>query len=78
MGSPPAKPGVYLTELKNGPSFVMNGLMVVDEQKLLALDEPKVIDLFKSGELGLIYAHLISLGNIKRLMERISTRITEQ
>jgi len=56
----------------------MNGLMVVDEQKLLALDEPKVIDLFKSGELGLIYAHLISLGNIKRLMERISTRITEQ
>lgn len=61
-------------EMTDGTSFVMNGLMVVDEQKLLALDKNKVNELFKSGELGWVYAHLISLSNMGRLLDRIADR----
>jgi hypothetical protein len=59
-------------EMADGTSFVMNGLMIVDEKKLLELDKNKANELFKSGELGWIYAHLISLTNMSRLLDRIA------
>ncbi|MEJ1959619.1 MAG: SapC family protein [Nitrosomonadales bacterium] len=37
---------------------------MVDEAKLAALADDKLLQLAKSGELGRIYAHLISLSNI--------------
>ncbi|MDO8953771.1 MAG: SapC family protein [Gammaproteobacteria bacterium] len=61
-------------EMTDGTSFVMNGLMIIDEQKLLALDKNKVSELFKSGELAWVYAHLISLSNMGRLVDRIAAR----
>ena len=50
--------------LNSGGEFILNGLWVVDEAKLLALDDAKLLELIRSGELGLIYAHLISLSNL--------------
>ena len=61
-------------DMNDGSSYVINGLMVVDEQKLLALDSAKVDELFKSGMLGWIYAHLMSLSNMPRLIELIAQR----
>lgn len=61
-------------ELTDGTSLVMNGLMIVDEQKLLALDDAQASSLFKSGELAWVYAHLISLSNISRLLDRVAAR----
>jgi hypothetical protein len=42
--------------------------MMVDEGKLQALPDDKVMRLFRSGELAWIYSHLLSLGNFNRLL----------
>ena len=62
------------TELADGRQFLFNGLYVIDEQKLLAFKEKEAAELLKSGEAGWIYAHLISLSNMSRLVDRISAR----
>lgn len=59
---------------RDRPRFVLQGMQVVDEQKLMALDESRIQTLFQSGELGWIYAHLISLGNLQRLSVRFEER----
>ncbi len=60
--------------LANGGSFNMGGFLVVDEQKLLQLDDATITNLFKSGLLGTLYAHLISLGNANQLVARLAER----
>ena len=62
------------TELTDGRSFVLNQLFIVDEQKLLQLDDKVAADLLKSGHSAWIYAHLMSLSNMSRLVDRISDR----
>ncbi len=62
------------TELTDGRKFLFSGLFVIDEQKLLGLEEPVAAQLLRSGEAGWIYAHLISLSNMSRLVDRISAR----
>jgi hypothetical protein len=62
-------------ELAGGASFRLSSLFVVDEKRLQELDKDKVHALFANGELGLIYAHLMSLGNLQRLLEKLDTRI---
>jgi len=61
-------------DLKDGRSFTVNGLYVVDEQKLLALPDAVALSLFRAGELGLIAMHLASLTNIQRLSDRLAER----
>ncbi|TAN53366.1 MAG: SapC family protein [Methylococcaceae bacterium] len=61
-------------EIKGGGEYIMNGLLVVDEEKLRELDGEKVLSLFKSGELGLIYAHLISMPNLNRLIDLMAKK----
>jgi hypothetical protein len=61
-------------ELKNGEKISVGGLMVVDEKKLLALDNDQSRELFQSGELGWIYAHLFSLSNMQELMSRMQPK----
>ncbi|MDD5030143.1 MAG: SapC family protein [Rhodoferax sp.] len=62
------------TELTDGRQFLFNGLYVIDEKKLQTLDEKTTANLIQSGEAGWIYAHLISLSNMSRLVDRISAR----
>ena len=59
-------------DLFDGTSFVVNGLMVVDERKLLQLADAQALDVFRSGELSWIYAHLVSLSNLNRLVDRLA------
>ena len=49
-----------------------NGLMVVDERKLLQLSDAQALEVFRSGELSWIYAHLVSLSNLNRLVDRLA------
>jgi hypothetical protein len=44
----------------------------VDEKKLLALDDAVALEFFKSGELAWIYCHLISLGCLSTMVDRIA------
>ena len=55
--------------LGSGEEFQVNGIWTVDEAKLAALDDDKLLLLAKNGELGRIYAHLISLSNLSHFAE---------
>lgn len=59
-------------DLFDGTSFMVNGLMVVDERKLLQLSDAQALEVFRSGELSWIYAHLVSLSNLNRLVDRLA------
>lgn len=61
-------------DLVDGRSFTVNGLMIVDEQKLLALPDAVALSLFRSGELHWISMHLMSLTNMQRLVDRMAAR----
>lgn len=56
----------------DGQQFGLTGLLVVDERKLLQLPDDRALELFRSGELSWIYCHLMSLGCMGRMIERIS------
>ena len=58
-----------------GESFRLSGLFVIDEKRLQVLDKDRVHALFASGELGLIYAQMLSLGNLQRLVEKLVARL---
>lgn len=53
--------------LPGGERYSLTGFMMVDERKLQALPDEKVLRLFRSGELAWIHSHLISLANFARL-----------
>jgi hypothetical protein len=62
--------------LASKQNFNLNGVYVIDEAKFQALSKDTVMALFSSGELGLIYAHLMSLANLNRLLDRLSIRLS--
>jgi len=64
-------------DLVDGRSFTINGLLVVDEKKLLALPDARALSLFRSGELHLVSMHLASLSNMQRLVDRLAERKTQ-
>lgn len=59
-------------DLADGRSFKVEGLMVVDEQKLMALPDAAVLTLFRAGELHLVAMHLMSLSNMRGLVDRMA------
>ncbi len=61
-------------DMADGQQFGLSGLMVVDEKKLLELDEASALEFFKSGELAWVYCHLMSLGNMATLIDKIAER----
>lgn len=61
-------------QLPDGRTFHLSGLYVVDEKRLQVLDKEKINELFNLGELPFIYAHLMSLGNLQRLIDKLSER----
>lgn len=58
---------------------VLEGVWVVDEEKLRGIDDARIVELFRNGYMGWIYAHLLSLGNVRRLAARLdrASRITD-
>lgn len=63
------KPITARALLKDGRSYALEGMLVVDEQKLARLPDGEVVRLFRSGALALIHAHLLSLRNLNLLMD---------
>jgi hypothetical protein len=59
-------------DLVDGSSFVVNGLKVIDERKLLQLADGQALEVLRSGELSWVYAHLLSLSNLNRLVDRLA------
>lgn len=61
-------------ERPGGAQQSLNGFCVVDEERLQKLSGSALNKLARSGALGWIYAHLVSLGNVKRLARRMDLR----
>jgi len=59
-------------DMADGQEFALTGLLAVDEKKLLQLSDEQALELFKSGELAWVYCHLMSLGNISSLVNRMA------
>jgi hypothetical protein len=57
-------------DFPDGRSMTWRGFWIVDENRFRALPEATVKEWFASGELGLLYAHLLSLGNLSELLSR--------
>ncbi|MEO7068375.1 MAG: SapC family protein [Rhodanobacter sp.] len=57
-----------------GNAINLNGLFVINEEKLLKLDEKTAAEFAREGVYGWIYAHLMSLTNIDRLAQRLDVR----
>ena len=62
----------------NGKPFALDGFFVVDEKRVQALKGKPLQELLKSGDLGWIYVHLMSLMNVERLSRRLDRRLAEQ
>lgn len=69
-----------ITVERNGQRQNLQGLWIVDEAKLRSIDDARVLELFRSGYLGWIDAHLISLGSLPRLAARMdeNTRVSDE
>ncbi len=61
--------------LQNGHKLSVDGFHAVDEEKLRALPEAAVLELWRNGLLMLMQAHLISLANIRHLVNRKAARL---
>jgi hypothetical protein len=61
-------------QLHDGRAFTVDGLLVVDEQKLLAIPDATALAMFRAGELHLVAMHLASLSNLQRLVDRMAQR----
>ena len=58
-----------------GREFNLNGFLVVDVEKFVALPEATVIEWHRSGWLALIHQHLMSLGRFNDLTRRQVERL---
>lgn len=60
--------------LPDGNKLTVDGFLAIDEAKYAALPDATVLELHRSGILGLINAHQLSMGNMTRLVQRRAKR----
>jgi len=63
-------PKTLRVDSAQGSQGAIGGIWVVDEAKLRALPADTLLAWFKSGQIGAVYAHLISLRNLAIVAER--------
>lgn len=61
-----------LTLKVEGGEQRINGIYLVDEEKLANLDDATLLELHKNGYLKVIYAHLLSLQHTQKLVKKIA------
>ena len=54
--------------MADGKSYALNGMLVVDEQKLTQMADVDIVKMFRNGSMALVYAHLLSLRNFNVLL----------
>ncbi|MBT0585515.1 SapC family protein [Alteromonas oceanisediminis] len=54
---------------ENGQQRNVTGMQSINEKKLRELDDAQVLEMHKNGFLGAIYATMVSLGQLNRLIE---------
>ncbi len=61
-------------KMANGEALSVTGFRVIDEKKFNALPDETFLDWRKRGWIGLIYCHLISIGNWSELVDQQADR----
>ena len=56
-------------ELPGGQKLQVDGFLNVDEQRLAKLPDADLLALQRSGVMGLVYAHLLSMGNLRKMVQ---------
>lgn len=64
--------------MPTGDNVKIEGFLTVDEDKLAKLPDAAVLELHRSGMLMLLHAHLLSLANVKALVERKAARLVAE
>ena len=59
----------WVATLPDGKQHTVDGFLTVDDKKVTDLPADVVMDLHKSGILGLIHLHWVSMGNMRRLVD---------
>lgn len=68
------EPAVATVTLPDGQTQTVTGFQRVDREKLRALDDAKVVELFRSDMLRLIHVHLASLAHLSTLATRTTAK----
>lgn len=68
-------PKRFDAKLSDGSPLSVDGFLMLDENKLNKLGDADIAMLQRSGLLGLLHAHQISLGNMRPLIERRLARV---
>lgn len=61
-------------QLADGTPVKAEGFFMVDEEKLRKLPDATVLELHRSGILGLVHAHLVSMGQVEVLAQKLAQR----
>jgi hypothetical protein len=61
--------------LPGSQPLVVDGFMTVDEKRLAELSDADIVELQRSGAMGLIHAHQLSLANMARLVDWHAQRL---
>jgi hypothetical protein len=61
--------------LKDSASLTLHGFFIIDHDRLRALPDATILELARNGDLAQIYAHLISLGNLQKLVIRLEQKM---
>lgn len=64
--------------LPDGSKIAVDGFLTVDDTKLNALPDDKVLELHRTGALGMVHAHYVSLGNMNKLLDWHVKRLQAQ
>ncbi len=62
------------TTLPDGRQHTVDGFLTVDDKKVTDLPEATVMELHRTGILGLIHLHWVSIGNMRRLADWYAAR----
>ncbi|MFY9512406.1 MAG: SapC family protein [Rubrivivax sp.] len=55
--------------MPDGSKLAVDGFLTVDDKKLNEIDDAVAVELHRSGLLGLVHAHYVSLGNMRKLLD---------
>lgn len=57
-----------------GETFQLNDFFIIDEAKFNQIADDKLPELFRCGALGMVFLHLAALGNLRKLLDRVTAR----
>lgn len=64
------KPMRFDATLANGEQLSVDGFMTLDEEAVNKLPDSQIAQIYRNGMLGLLNTHVLSLNNMRRLLDR--------